>query len=83
MARSGQVGAPTNMLGAEPVFTIQAELSASMNLGRVPYGEQRIIDITGATRYGAQSLTGAFCRVAPIGKSCAGRAVRLDVYEVK
>ena len=42
------------MLGAEPVFTIQAELSAIMSLGRTPYGERRIIDITGGTVRGAK-----------------------------
>lgn len=42
------------MLGAEPIFTIHAELSAIMNLGRTPYGERRIIDITGGTVRGAK-----------------------------
>lgn len=37
------------MLGAEPIFTIHAELSAILNLGRTPYGERRIIDITGGS----------------------------------
>ena len=37
------------MLGAEPIFTIHAELSAIVNLGRTPYGERRIIDILGGT----------------------------------
>jgi uncharacterized protein DUF3237 len=37
------------MLGTEPIFTIHAELSAIMNLGRTPYGERRIIDITGGS----------------------------------
>ena len=35
------------MLSAQPIFTIHAELAAIMNLGRTPYGERRIIDITG------------------------------------
>jgi hypothetical protein len=42
------------MLGAEPIFTIHAELSAIMNLGRTPYGERRIIYITGGTVRGAK-----------------------------
>jgi hypothetical protein len=42
------------MLGAEPIFTIQAELSAVMNLGRTPYGERRIVGITGGTVWGAK-----------------------------
>ena len=37
------------MLGAEPIFTIHAELSGILNLGRTPYGERRIIDIVGGT----------------------------------
>lgn len=37
------------LLGAEPIFTIHAELAAMMTLGRTPYGERRIIDITGGT----------------------------------
>jgi hypothetical protein len=42
------------MLGAEPIFTIQAELSAIMNLGCTPYGERRIVDITGGTVRGTK-----------------------------
>lgn len=42
------------MLGAEPIFTIQADLGPIMNLGRTPYGERRIIDITGGTVRGAR-----------------------------
>jgi len=37
------------MLSVAPIFTIQAELAAIMNLGRTPYGERRIIDILGGT----------------------------------
>jgi Protein of unknown function (DUF3237) len=37
------------MLSAAPIFTIYAELAAIVNLGRTPYGERRIIDITGGT----------------------------------
>ena len=42
------------MLGAEPIFTIHADLGPIMNLGRTPYGERRIIDITGGTVRGAK-----------------------------
>jgi Protein of unknown function (DUF3237) len=37
------------MLSAEPIFTIQAELEAVLNLGRTPYGERRVINILGGT----------------------------------
>jgi hypothetical protein len=48
MAKLSKVGAPTNaMLGTGPIFTIHAELEAMMNLGRTPYGERRVIGITG------------------------------------
>lgn len=50
MAKLSKVGAPTNaMLGTRPIFTIHAELEAMMNLGRTPYGERRIIGISGGT----------------------------------
>jgi Protein of unknown function (DUF3237) len=42
------------MLGTEPIFTIHAELSGILNLGRTPYGERRIIDIVGGTVRGAK-----------------------------
>lgn len=51
------------MLSAEPIFTIQAELEAIMNLGRTPVGERRIIGITGGTVRG-RKLNG---RVLPGG----------------
>jgi Protein of unknown function (DUF3237) len=51
------------MLSAAPIFTIQAELAAIMNLGRTPYGERRIIDIKGGTVRGAK-LSG---RILPGG----------------
>ena len=35
------------LLGPQPIFTIQAELEAIMKFGRTPYGERRLIDITG------------------------------------
>jgi len=37
------------MLGKEPIFTIHAELEAIMNLGPTPYGERRIIGISGGS----------------------------------
>jgi hypothetical protein len=37
------------MLGNEPIFTIHAELAPIMNLGRTPYGERRVIGITGGS----------------------------------
>lgn len=42
------------MLGTQPIFTIHAELEAIMNLGRTPYGERRVIGITGGTVQGAK-----------------------------
>jgi hypothetical protein len=37
------------MLGSQPIFTIHAELEAMLNLGRTPYGERRVIGISGGT----------------------------------
>ena len=37
------------MLSSAPIFTIQAELDAVMTLGSTPYGERRLIGITGGT----------------------------------
>jgi hypothetical protein len=51
------------MLGTQPIFTIHAELEAMMNLGRTPYGERRVIGITGGTVQGPK-LNG---RVLPGG----------------
>jgi hypothetical protein len=51
------------MLSTEPIFTIHAGLSTIMNLGRTPYGERRIIDITGGTVRG-RKLNG---RILPGG----------------
>lgn len=51
------------MLDKEPIFTIDAELAAIMNLGRTPYGERRIIDIVGGTVRG-RKLNG---RILPGG----------------
>jgi hypothetical protein len=51
------------MLSKEPIFTIHATLEAAINLGRTPYGERRIIGITGGTVRGPK-LTG---RILPGG----------------
>jgi Protein of unknown function (DUF3237) len=37
------------MLTTEPIFTIHAGLEVIMNFGRTPYGERRVIGITGGT----------------------------------
>jgi hypothetical protein len=42
------------MLTSQPIFTIRAELEAIMNLGRTPYGERRVIGITGGTVSGTK-----------------------------
>jgi hypothetical protein len=51
------------MLDQEPIFTIHAGLAPIMNLGMTPYGERRIIAITGGTVSG-RKLNG---RVLPGG----------------
>jgi hypothetical protein len=51
------------MLSSAPIFTIQAELDAMMTLGSTPYGERRLIGITGGTVTGPK-LTG---RILPGG----------------
>ena len=51
------------MLGKEPIFTIHAELEAVRSLGRTPYGERRVIGITGGVVRGAR-LSG---RILPGG----------------
>jgi hypothetical protein len=51
------------MLGTQPIFTIHAELEAIMNLGHTPYGERRVIGITGGT-VGGPKLSG---RILPGG----------------
>ena len=51
------------MLGAQPIFTVHAELEPIMNLGHTPYGERRVIGISGGTIRGAK-LNG---RVLPGG----------------
>lgn len=37
------------MLGTQPIFTVHAELEPIMNLGHTPYGERRVIGISGGT----------------------------------
>ncbi len=37
------------MLGTQPIFTVHADLEPIMNLGHTPYGERRVIGITGGT----------------------------------
>ncbi len=37
------------MLSEQPIFRIDADLAETMELGRTPYGERRIIDIIGGT----------------------------------
>jgi hypothetical protein len=37
------------MLGTQPIFTIKAELETVMNLGRMPYGQRRVIGVRGGT----------------------------------
>jgi hypothetical protein len=38
-----------SLLSSTPIFTITAELEPIMNLGATPYGERRIIGITGGS----------------------------------
>jgi hypothetical protein len=35
------------MLSSEPIFRIHAELAEILHFGKTPYGERRVIDITG------------------------------------
>jgi len=37
------------MLSSQPIFSIRAELEAITNLGHTPYGERRMIGITGGS----------------------------------
>jgi hypothetical protein len=41
-------------LSDQPIFTVEAGLDAMLNLGSTPYGERRIIGITGGTVHGAK-----------------------------
>jgi hypothetical protein len=60
------------MLSTEPIFTIHAELDAIINLGRTPYGERRIIGISGGTVRGPK-LNG---RIVPGGADW--QIIRID-----
>jgi hypothetical protein len=51
------------MLAAQPMFTVQADLDDILRFGGTPYGERRIINITGGKVSGAR-LTG---RILPGG----------------
>ncbi len=51
------------MLSSAPIFTVEAELDSMMTLGSAPYGERRLVGITGGTVTGAK-LTG---RILPGG----------------
>jgi hypothetical protein len=42
------------MLAAQPIFTIQAELDDMLRFGGTPYGERRVINITGGKVCGAR-----------------------------
>jgi hypothetical protein len=42
------------MLAAQPIFTIHAELDNILRFGGTPYGERRVIHITGGTVSGAR-----------------------------
>ncbi len=51
------------MLSSAPIFTVVADLDSMMTLGSTPYGERRLVGITGGTVTGAK-LTG---RILPGG----------------
>ncbi|MGZ5842881.1 MAG: DUF3237 domain-containing protein [Xanthobacteraceae bacterium] len=51
------------MLSSAPIFTVEADLDSMMTLGSTPYGERRLVGITGGTVTGAK-LTG---RILPGG----------------
>ncbi len=42
----------TLIVGNEPIFTVDAELEAILSLGHTPYGERRVVGITGGTVQG-------------------------------
>jgi hypothetical protein len=44
----------TSLVSSVPIFTIEAELDAGMDLGRTPYGGRRMIGILGGTVRGAK-----------------------------
>jgi len=39
----------TSLVGSLPIFTVDAELEAVLSLGHTPYGERRVVGITGGT----------------------------------
>ena len=51
------------LLGSQPIFTIDAELEAVVTVGRTPYGERRLVAITGG-RVTGPKLSG---RILPGG----------------
>jgi hypothetical protein len=51
------------MLSSAPIFTVEADLDSMITLGSTPYGERRLVGITGGTVTGAK-LTG---RILPGG----------------
>jgi hypothetical protein len=44
------------LLSNQPIFTVDAELDAILNLGPTPYGERRIINIVGGTVKGPKLI---------------------------
>ena len=53
----------TTLVGNLPIFSVDAELEAVLSLGHTPYGERRVVGITGGTVQGPK-LTG---RILPGG----------------
>ena len=53
----------TSLVGQLPIFTVKAELAPMLSLGHTPYGERRVVGITGGTVHG-RKLTG---RILPGG----------------
>ena len=51
------------LLGPQPIFTVEAELEAVVTVGRTPYGERRLVAITGG-RVTGPKLSG---RILPGG----------------
>jgi len=39
----------TSLVGNLPIFTVDAELAAVLSLGNTPYGERRVVGISGGT----------------------------------
>jgi len=42
----------TALVGNEPIFTVDAELEAVLSVGHTPYGERRVVGISGGTVQG-------------------------------